>query len=322
MVKKPSRVLVVPSNRPERLAEFCRAWEGRGGWDCAVLVEDAPSRGPTPAGFDVHVSHAEVAADLGEDRWIISRQDSACLCYGFLLAWRMGAQYALTLSDDCYPNPGTTDFFTDHVLAMNGHRRWVTSVPGLRVRGLPYRDLGQMAESAFNVGLWTGVPDLDAQTQLKQPITNFVPPPGNRIVPAGQYVSMCEMNLCVSRKALPLMYFPLMGHGVPYRRFDDIWAGVIAKKVCDHLGWAVSVGEPFIRHERASDPHVNLVKEAPGLILNETFWQRIDKIPLGDTTALTCMGEIGCGLVDDTNGYLSRLGEAVWVWKRLFEASL
>ena len=34
--------------------------------------------------------------------------------------------------------------------------------------------------------------------------------------------------------------------------------GITAKKVCDLLGWQISVGEPFVRHLRASDLKVNL----------------------------------------------------------------
>ncbi len=330
MTQKAKKVLVVPSNRPEMLWDFWKAWDGKGGWDYSILVEDAPQKSPDMPPFDLHVSHAEIADDLKDDAWIISKQDSACLCYGFLVAWRMGAEHALTLSDDCFPEFGHTPIFGRHLGAMSSHQRWVSTVPRMtrwpssapffRVRGIPYENLGKL-ETVINVGLWTGVPDLDAQTQLKQPVTNFVPPPGSRLVPAGQYFPMCEMNLMVARKALPLMYFPLQGQGQPYRRFDDIWCGIIAKKACDHLGWAVSVGEPFIRHVRASDPNSNLVKEAPGVEANETFWKKVDNIVLMGANETTCMWEIGVTMERDADEYLARLGRAIGTWTRLCEAA-
>ena len=52
------------------------------------------------------------------------------------------------------------------------------------------------------------------------------------------------------------------------------------KKICDHLGLDVSIGKPTVFHQRASDPFVNLVKEAPGIALNESFWQEIDAITI------------------------------------------
>ncbi len=338
-----ARVLVVPSNREECFRQFLTAWEGRGGWDEILLIEDNPTRTfknlPIVSDFVTHVSHEEIVADLGADSWIISKKDSACLCYGFLLAWRKGATHVLTLSDDCFPTLGYTQVFDGHLAAMRGHRRWISTVPsatrwpsssllGFRVRGLPYENLGHM-ETVINVGLWCGVPDLDGKTQLEHPITNFVPPPGSRLIPAGQYAPICEMSLMVARQAIPLIYMPLMGEGQPYRRFDDIWMGIIAKKICDHLGWPVSCGEPFIRHERASDPQVNFVKEAPGVAVNEYFWRIVDAIPLMETSALGCMSEVGNHLRYIVGGenlaglatYLRRLGQAILIWVRLFRES-
>ena len=106
------------------------------------------------------------------------------------------------------------------------------------------------------------------------------------------------MNLCFSRRAIPLMYFPLMGQGQP-----------------DALGWSFSVGEPFVRHARASDPFVNLVKEAPGIKANETFWEDIDAAPARiwtdavGTLSEYCLGRLGW--------HMQQLGKALAAWKAL-----
>ena len=62
------------------------------------------------------------------------------------------------------------------------------------------------------------------------------------------------MSLAFRIEALPLMYLPLMGEGQPYDRFDNIWGGVIAKRVCDHLGWLrfQSAGQSSITAEPAT----------------------------------------------------------------------
>jgi reversibly glycosylated polypeptide / UDP-arabinopyranose mutase len=122
-----------------------------------------------------------------------------------------------------------------------------------------------------------------------------------------------------------LAYFPLMGQDQPYSRFDDIWFGIIFKKIIDHLGWNVSVGEPFVSHQKASNVFTNLKKEAPGIETNEIFWEFIDSIKLGDTkTPIDCMIEIGSSLEtgmhrSDLSEYMSKLGKAILAWTSLFK---
>ncbi len=128
------------------------------------------------------------------------------------------------------------------------------------------------------------------------------------------------MNLYIRHEAIPFMYFPFMGEGQPYKRFDDIWAGVIAKRALDLLGWHMSVGEPFVEHRRASDPFANLVKETPGIVANEMFWEAIDgiEVPSGKTPQ-DIVATLGRGLEGLEDAYLKRLGQALQVWARLCE---
>src|SRR5262249_34329858 len=153
---------------------------------------------------------------------------------------------------------------------------WASTVPGLRVRGLPYRNTGVHPGVAVSVGLWTGHADIDGITAVaKGPrvleerlLRRRV---RTRVMPATQYFPLCGMNLAFRQEAACLMYFPPMGQGSPYSRFDDIWCGLVLERVCRHLGLAVTVGRPLVRHQRASDPFVNLVKEAPGVRDHETI---------------------------------------------------
>jgi reversibly glycosylated polypeptide / UDP-arabinopyranose mutase len=309
--------LVLPTCRKDSLRDFLAAWGPVRFWDedKLIIVEDDT---PSERLSSHHHGHPEIAADLGDDAWIISRRDSAIRSYGFLVAWRLGADVTMTLDDDTRPIPGV-DHLAGHRAAFEETSRWVSSVPGLRVRGLPYCNVGRLADVMISVGLWRGVPDLDAPTSLVSGVpADFEPPAGRCIVPHGQYFPMCGMNLACRREALPLLYFGLHGDGWPYRRFDDIWAGVIAKKICDHLGWSISVGEPHVRHERASDPFVNIVKEAPGIASNERFWEVVDSVPLAATTAAGCMAEMGRGLARAGDDYLASLGRATGIWAGLF----
>src|SRR5258708_30207676 len=132
-------------------------------------------------------------------------------------------------------------------------------------------------------GLWSNVPDLDASRKLMMPDLRLKPATTVKRVPEGRFFPMCGMNLAFRPAMIPALYFLLMGRHrdgsqLPYDRFGDIWAGVFAKKVADHLGFAVSSRAPSILHSRASNPEMNLQKETPGYPVNEVLWQTVEAV--------------------------------------------
>jgi hypothetical protein len=325
--------LVVPTARPERIPDFLRAWR-REPFDLIVLVEDAPRRTLDPGRFGGRMrvsSWEEIDREL-PDPSIISRRDSAIRSFGFYQAWRLGAELICTLDDDCFP------LLRSRPYLVAGHRRnlwqtprWASSVPGLRVRGLPYHNQGAHPRVAVSMGLWAGHADVDAVTALSGGAREIPARVAwrrfrTRVMPGTQYFPLCGMNLAFRREAACLMYFPPMGQGSPYGRFDDIWCGLVLQRVCRHLGYGLTVGRPLVRHQRASDPFANLVKEAPGVRDHERLWEVIDAIRLSADSPLGCMAEVGRALVQEGTGgglpfgdYLVRWGEALGEWCRLFE---
>jgi reversibly glycosylated polypeptide/UDP-arabinopyranose mutase len=171
--------------------------------------------------------------------------------------------------------------------------QWFNTLNSVRPRGVPYKNIGKR-DVYINHGIWQGVLDYDAPQQLVDPIPE-VYTHDNRIVPSGSYFPFCGMNVMWRREAIPLSYHLLMGQmrdfrspsvpslsdrpliKLPFDRFGDIWSGIIQKKVCDRLGWAISTGTPYIHHDRASNPFVNLRKEANGIEVNESFWEIVDR---------------------------------------------
>lgn len=306
--------LVVPTIRKDSISRFLEAWQHE--FDNILVIEDNPEKT-----FEIdpkfgHYSWREIEEELGEKAWIISKRDSAIRSFGFWKAYQTGADYIFTLDDDCYPTVGR--FCQQHIDVLEKTPQWTYSVPNMRTRGLPYKNLGTLKNVMLNMGLWEGVPDLDGVQSLMQPIENFVPPLGNRIIPRGQYMPLCGMNVAFRREIAVLTYFPLMGLNSPYGRFDDIWAGVILKKVCDHLDYQIACGEPFVLHERASNTFKNLIKEAPGIEVNETFWSRIEGIQLTTKDINGCVCQIGTNLAFNNDQYLSKLGTALITWASLF----
>jgi len=318
--------LVIPTARPEMLVEFCREWSPWP-WDEAIVIEDAPELTidralieESAAGAPVHLySWAEIDRELPEPA-IISRRDSAIRAFGFWKAWQRGAATIVTLDDDCHP---LGDGFMDaHLANLYDTPRWSTTVPGLRVRGLPYRNLGELPV-AVSVGLWEGNPDLDAVQTLANRVSESdlrrVAEAGTRVLPAEQYFPISGMNLAVRREVACLMYYPPMGLGSPFSRFDDIWCGLVLQRVCRHLRLPIVCGSPLVNHSRASDPFVNLQKEAAGVGANERVWERVEAVELKATTPLTAMREIGLALertADDE--YVAGWGTAVGHWCDLF----
>jgi len=281
-----------------------------------LVVEDGPDKSPGIE-TDHHFCWRDIDNDLGQNAWIISRQDSAIRSYGFWKAHTLGAHFVLTLDDDC--RPVSSHWVDEHVANITGSiPRWCNSA-GQRTRGMPYDNCGSIA-AAISCGLWQGVPDFDAVQSLAFGVPeDFMPPRGTRIIPAGQFFPLCGMNLAFTRAAAPLMYFPLMGKNSPFCRFDDIWCGVIAKHICDHLQLRIACGEPFVQHIRASNVFTNLMKEAPGIAANEHFWRTIADIQLMSDSPTGCMNEVGSALLENRDAYTSRLGTAIGLWAELFQ---
>lgn len=311
------KALVIPSNRADQLDEFFAAWEasGQADWDVVILSEDSETRRMQPrCPWPLHhFAHDDMDERLGDDAWIISKGDSARRCFGFLIACELGAEWILTLDDDCRPWPATGPICAAHLAAMRFTQCQPTA--GMRTRGLPYRNLGEI-QSLLNMGLWCNVADVDGPAGLlSQPF--FTPPTGRQLAHPRARYPLCGMNLFFRADLTPALYFPLMGRGQPFRRFDDIWCGWIFQKLAEHLSIPWSFGEPWIEHVRASDPFANLIKEAPGITANETLWQQVDALKLTAGSLAGAVVELGAGLATSSDSYLSRLGLALETWQRL-----
>jgi hypothetical protein len=316
-------VLVIPTNRPDRLGEFLDAWRPWP-WDKIVVVEDAPEVSSATASDQVlRYSWRDIDATFTQPD-IISRRDSGIRAYGFWKAWTIGADYIFTLDDDCFPVNG--DYLRLHLQNLESTPAWHSSVRHLRVRGLPYVNTGTLKNVYVSMGLWVGHPDIDAVQSLAHPAR---PPDAvldrglsSWLMPSEQYFPLCGMNVAFRREAACLMYFPPMGMTSPYSRFDDIWAGLVLQRICRHLRYGIVCGQPLVEHRRASDPFTNLVKEAPGIQANERMWEIVDAVELHGSDALTCMREVGTALGSHSCGdeYVRRWGGAILQWCRLFDA--
>ena len=331
ITSQANAALVIPTCRIDSFREFVDAWSRSADWQATFVVVDDAETEPFRQAAEklprpVVVGWTEIERDL-ENEWIISRQDSAIRSYGFLVAYRDLENFDLicTLDDDCFP------LVKGHAIS---HRRsmefpaWQSTLDQTRVRGLPFSDAPKL-KADVNIGLWEGVFDLSSIDQLAngpqayQSLTVAQKESYNRVIPQNVQVPMCGMNLAFSRRAAPLMYFGLQGRSQPVGRFDDIWCGVIAKKICDHLGWSWTCGRPIVEHQRASNPFANLTKEAPGIVEHEHLMPYLTGVKLTESSLCGCFSEMAEAIlkyqpVHLPTDYFRKLGRAMNVWINQF----
>lgn len=339
--------LVVPTIRENSFKEFLKSWEETNLFDRSdlIVMEDNPNKTFEVPPWATHLCWEDIDKHAWGSR-IIPRRSDCVRSFAYWYAAQKGYDYIMTLDDDCYPHhPMKTGITEQHVSALQPRTKWFNTLSKGRPRGIPYKNQGKR-EVAINHGLWSNVLDLDSLTQLVAPFWDSHGEVNgeidSQVVPSGSYFPMCGMNLCWRSEYTVLMYHLLMGsmmlhHSslpndyklikLPYDRFGDIWCGIIAKKLLDSRDILVSTGKPLIRHDKASDPFVNLVKEAPGIKTNEIFWEIINSFSpsRGETLAqdyyyLGSFIKTNARAFKDNEDYFVVFGESMMEWSILFGA--
>ncbi|RZC58455.1 hypothetical protein C5167_005753 [Papaver somniferum] len=272
-----------------------------------IIVQDGdPNKEiKVPEGFDYELyNRNDINKILGPKASCISFKDSACRCFGYMVSKK---KYIFTIDDDCFvakdPSGKEIDALAQHIknlLCPSTPFFFNTLYESYRegadfVRGYPF-SLREGVPTDVSHGLWLNIPDYDAPTQLVKPL---------------------ERN---KRELIrPAMYFGLMGDGQPIGRYDDMWAGWCTKVICDHMGWGIKTGLPYIWHSKASNPFVNLKKEYKGI-----YWQE-EIIPFFQTATLSkecdtvqkCYIELSKQVKDklgNIDPYFTKLAEAMVTW--------
>lgn len=341
--------VVVPTIREDSINKFLEEWEDEffrnGEFSVHLIIVEDNSKKQFRIKKNEFISHyvwQNIEEDLAQDSWIIPRRSDCIRSYGYWKAWLRKPDMIVTLDDDCYPlvhyypeRQGAISqqgFLKTHWERIaNGvtstYDFWVNTIKHGRPRGLPYLKRTKEVHTSnvvLNHGLWYNIPDFDARTQLGLPkvegLTNFEI---DQIIPENSYYPMCGMNLAWKPTATPALYFLLMGQNKSgeswgFDRFGDIWAGIIFKKIADHLGYFIASGYPIIWHAKASNVFTNLRKEASGIEANETFWESIDIIKLKGKDFEECYLEIASRL-SIKGAYWDTLRKAMKIWVNLFK---
>ncbi|HEV3046100.1 MAG TPA: hypothetical protein VGY13_01945 [Solirubrobacteraceae bacterium] len=310
----------MPTAREASLSVFLEAWRQELSSATILLVEDGPERTFSAPGSNVrHFAWCDIEQQLGKDAWIIPRGSGCVRSFGCWMAQQMQPDMIVALDDDTRPHAEHPGFLNAHWERLQGASdpAWVSTLDLANPRGMPYFTASRESPVVLNHGLWSGVPDFDAPTQLLASRMEIPAVWSDRTIPRGSYFPMCSMNIAWRPQLTPAMYFLLMGPRYPFDRFGDIWAGVLAKRIADHLGLAVNSGSPGVLHERASNVFANLAKESRGLAVNETFWRAVDSVVLSAESVAGAYAQLAERLPLEQQEF-TQLRRAMRIWADLF----
>jgi reversibly glycosylated polypeptide/UDP-arabinopyranose mutase len=257
--------VVVPTCREEKYKDFMQAWMPlfikHDVMLCTVMDGDNPLSFNSKKTGDFK----SVSEVMGKYSDLIINHNDGVRNLGFAVAYEEGADIIISLDDDVEP---IGDPIEDHIRALEARYpvSWMNTVDEVYMRGFPY-NIREEAECVLSHGVWKGVADFDALTQIKIGTPEVTP--RKMPIPKGILFPMCIMNVSFKRKMMPYMYQAPMFD--PINRFADIWAGIEAKKAIDEKGWCAVTGYSTVLHTRASDPFINLGKEAMGVSMNEKY---------------------------------------------------
>ncbi|XP_077229265.1 alpha-1,4-glucan-protein synthase family protein [Tasmannia lanceolata] len=263
-----------------------------------------------------------------------------CRYFGCLVSRK---KYIVSVDDDCVPAKDDKGHLVD-VVAQHITNLRVPATPFFFntlydpyrpgadfVRGYPF-SLRNGVECALSCGLWLNVADYDAPTQIVKPQNrNSRYVDAVLTVPVGVMMPLSGINVGFKREVVgPVMFpgFRLSGEGKKRcETLEDIWSGMCAKVVCDHLGLGVKSGLPYVWRGigEENDAMESLKREWEGVKLMEEvvpFFQSV-RLPRTAVTAEQCVLEMA-GMVKQRLGPLDpvfeRAANAMVEWVKLWKA--
>lgn len=303
--------LVIPTVRN---VDFLKDWAYQLDSCHIIIAEDNKQKKVKipKLGLDItHYCWNDMKKDLGGKHWIIPLHTAAMRSYGFL---KSEADVVISLDDDCYPY--SENFVQSHTNSLEDpsfldtfltYPTFPRGVPTSRKRA--YR-------TVLNHGVWVQNPDFDAFTEMifKEPTLQALLPIREQI-PKGLPFSLCGMNFSFKKELKPAMFFQGF---LP--RYDDIFAGLFSKIICDHLNLGMKNGLPYVNHSKASNIYTNSHKEANGFILNERWFRDFDM--LCDSIVGKNVRDAYLSLAEELKPYkdepyCAQIKEAMKVWANL-----
>lgn len=258
---------------------------------------------------------------------VIPERCHAETSFGFLASYEEKTDIIIEIDDDVFPLQ-KSDLVNAHIsnlekgdgVTVYSLGKWYNTLENLKLntscelfpRGHPYSSGSRRSDYEWasgrgdcilNMGLWSGVLDLDAVTHLylggldgRSEVEVFDLKREKVIVRPESFFAVCSMNTAFRSEVLPAFYQLYMKFaGID--RFDDIWSGIFLKRIADHLGKKMCLGKPMVYHDKRPRNILNdLRSELEGMIINELLWEIVDGIQFNGNDYFDCYDELINGL--------------------------
>ncbi|XP_031481279.1 probable UDP-arabinopyranose mutase 5 [Nymphaea colorata] len=258
--------------------------------------------------------------------------------YGYLLSKR---RYVVSIDADCVPlkdNLGRPiDIVRQHLANLTTpatplffNTLYDPYAKGSDfVRGYPF-GLRCGVNCAVSCGLWLNIPDFDASI-LKSGKRNDRLVDAVLTVPKGTMLPLSGVNVAFDRELIgPALFSGLIlaGEGkVRHETVEDLWCGMCVKVVCDHLGYGIKSGMPYVQRggDGETEQEIQMERTMEGTSLLEVavpFFQTM-RLPQSAVTAEECIVEMA-KLVREELGRadpsFARAADAMEEWVRLWRS--
>lgn len=283
------------------------------------LIEEVKKMGISAEYFDIPKQEKWLEG-FAELRNIIPYNSDNRRNIGYLVAAERGAEIIIAVDDDNYVDL-SKDYLGAHSVvgkkmdfkAISDKSGWfnVCSImrfdPGKTVypRGYPYRKRWKDGDFSsrkvngrvvINEGLWFEDPDIDSITRLTGDVKGKKVLQEQIFLDKDTFSPINTQNTAFHRDILPCLYFVLMGgtiNGLVIERYGDIWFGLFAKKIIDHMGDFISFGKPFAIHRRNSHNLLqDLKSEFWAIMFTETLSEFLEGVSLSENTYAKCYIEL------------------------------
>lgn len=331
--------IVIGALQPD-LTSFMKEWSSFFSRFHLIIVKDPDLKEDLKIaeGFDVKV-YAKSDMDKLVGSSLTTRLFSgySCRYFGYLIS---NKKYIISIDDDCFPAKDDKGVLVDAV-SQHMVNLGTPATPHFFntlydpfhkgtdfVRGYPF-SMRNGVECAISCGLWLNLADYDAPTQVLKPTNkNSLYVDAVLTVPTKVMMPVSGINIGFNRQLLGPAIFPgiKLSEEGKYRweTVEDIWCGMCAKTVCDHLGLGVKSGLPYVWRNERGDAVASLKKEWVGMKLMEEVLPFFESLKLSSEAATPedCVLEIAVSVKEKlapTNALFAEAADAMMEWVKLWK---
>lgn len=330
--------IVIAAIEPD-LTSFLEEWRAVFSRFHLIIIKDPDVKGELkiPGGFNYDTyTKADMQQIIGPSN-AVTFSGYSCRYFGYLLSKK---KYIISVDDDCIPAKDNEGIQVD-AIAQHINNLSTPATPFFFntlydpfckgadfVRGYPF-SLRSGVSCALSCGLWLNLADLDAPTQaLKPALRNTRYVDAVLTVPVRAMMPLSGINIAFDRELVGpalLPSFRLAKEGkFRWETMEDIWTGMCVKVVCDHLGYGVKTGLPYVWRKERGDAIESLKKEWEGVKLTEEvvpFFQSMRLTPAAKT-AEDCVIEIAAAVKEQLgriDPVFTRAADSMIEWVKLWK---